>query len=272
MGEIEYGDPGRRAFNCSPRLSKHPRRSATEFDGNIQASHGEDPATMDRLRPQFTPDHRCQFKTPKSRGDQHPYHYAGDDRGGLSRIEDQQLHTNIRIDIAKVLGSLVRVSDSKVYLVHITLKNFFVEDLLSPAFTRNPNAQHLEQNDLDLRRANLFIASAYMAYLSLGCFTEDIYSDENACNERLSLDSFHDGCQLEREEKSRISLQADEEAVDGYTYGHVQQITERVDAGTCERVVQRYRLFEYAATSWAEHFAQGQELADKRLQNLALRL
>lgn len=190
----------------------------------------------------------------------------------LARIEEQQLHTNIRMDIAKVLGSLVRISDSKVYLVHITLKKFLIEDLLSPALTGNHNAQHPERDDLELRRANLFLASACMAYLSLGCFTEDIYSKETSCNERVSLGSSQDGCQPGREEESQMSLQADKESADGYSYGHRQQWIEIVDDETRARVAQRYRLFEYAATFWAEHFAQGQELAGKRLRNLALRL
>jgi hypothetical protein len=193
-------------------------------------------------------------------------------RQALAHIEEQPLHTNFKMDIAKVLGSLVRISDSKVYLVHITLKKFLVEDLLSPSIPKNPNVHYPKQNELELHRANLFLASTCMAYLSLGCFTRDIYSAESLCNERLTLAFSQDEYQLAFEENFRKRLQVSEESADGYSYSLTQQTMTLVDAETRAGVVQRYKLFEYAATSWAKHFAQGQELAGKGLQNLALRL
>lgn len=193
----------------------------------------------------------------------------------VRHVEEQPFHPNIRRDISKVLGSLIRISDSRVYLVHVTLKKFLLNDFFVPSLFDSHSTQHREQEQNVLGRANMFLASACMAYLSLGYLNDDVYSrdilhDESASpvSSQLSRDEY----QFEHEEEAWTGLRAEEEPVDGYIYGHTQQKIEKIDADTRARVIQRYKFFEYAATSWAEHFALGQEFASQDLQSLALRL
>lgn len=73
----------------------------------------------------------------------------------ISGKAKRHLRPNIEMDINKVLGSLVRISDSKVYLVHISLKEYLCPSQYNDLDIHDPGPDLV-----DMREANLFLASA----------------------------------------------------------------------------------------------------------------
>lgn len=187
----------------------------------------------------------------------------------------QHLRPNIEMDINKVLGSLVRISDSKVYLVHISLKEYLCPSVDNDLEIHNPGPDLV-----DMCQANLFLASACMAYLSLPEFKEDIFAKEISHEGTVSLLPSRQstkGLECGYEGKSSANLEINNKSVVGYNRLEHQQQEKRlkfarIDAELRASAEDRYALFEYAATYWAEHFAQIQDLAGKALQDLALSL
>lgn len=181
-------------------------------------------------------------------------HEATRNRSDLAGVEEH-LRPNIELDINRVLKSLVRISDSRLYLVHISLKEFLCPSFQEKRYTHTPQQDHI-----DLRRANLFLASACMAYLSLEDFSGDLYLEAASCHARKSIDS---------SQKSETTA----ESVDGSIRGNIVYEYQRLDAERCARVAQQYPLFAYAARFWAEHFGQSQDIvADKSVHDIALHL
>ena len=173
----------------------------------------------------------------------------------LRDVEKQHLRTNIRADINNVLGPLVRISDSKVYLVHISLKEFLCNSTKNLQDGRSSLTYHI-----NLQHANALLASACMTYLSLNEFNEDLYVRNIPSiseSSPVSADIPHDEEQLE--DPMEI-------------FGTLLQNEEEFDAGACTRISTRYKLFEYAATSWARHFAESQDIIPASFRGMALTL
>ena len=173
----------------------------------------------------------------------------------LADVEKQYLRTNIRADINNILGPLVRISDSKVYLVHISLKEF----LCSSTKNLQDGSASMEYH-INLQHANSLLASACITYLSLDEFNEDLYvrnSHSISESSPVSAQIHHDEEQLED------SMEI---------FGTLLQNEEEFDAGACTRISHRYKLFEYAATSWARHFAESQDTLPASCKGMALTL
>ncbi len=173
----------------------------------------------------------------------------------LADVEKQHVRTNIRADINNILGPLVRISDSKVYLVHISLKEF-----LCSSIKNLQDGRFFRKYHINLQHANSLLASACMTYLSLNEFNEDLYVINNSSISESSPVS----AQIDHDEE-RL-----EDSVD--IFGTLLQDEEEFDAGACTRISHRYKLFEYAATSWARHFAESQETIPAPFKGMALRL
>ena len=173
----------------------------------------------------------------------------------LADVEKRHLRTNIRADINNILGPLVRISDSKVYLVHLSLKEFLCNS------TRDLQDGWVSlKYHINLQHANSLLASACMTYLSLNEFNEDLYVRNNPSiseGSPVSADISHD------EEQLDDSMEI---------FGTLLQNEEEFDAGACTRISHRYQLFEYAATSWARHFAESQDTIPASFRGMALTL
>ena len=173
----------------------------------------------------------------------------------LTDIERKHLRTNIRADINSVLGPLVRISDSKVYLVHISLKEFLCSSIKNVQDERFSKRYHI-----NLQHAHTLLASACMSYLSLNEFNDDLYVMNSASISESSPVS----AQIDHDEEQL------EDSVN--VFGTLLHNEEEFDACACTRISHRYKLFEYAATSWARHFAESQETIQAPFRDLALRL
>jgi hypothetical protein len=102
----------------------------------------------------------------------------------IKEFEKQYLGTNITADIYKVLGPLVRISESKVYLVHISLKEFLCTSICQLDDRGLSNRFHV-----DLWDAHLYLASACTAYLMLDDFATDLFATHRSSPRDRSLDS-----------------------------------------------------------------------------------
>lgn len=177
-------------------------------------------------------------------------------RRTLADMERHHLRTNIRADIHNVLGPLVRISDSKVYLVHISLKEF-----LCTSIRNIPDQRLSTQYHMNMPQANLFLASASMTYLSLDDFSEDLYAKNRSSSSDGSSQPTIDDHEGIEDLDDSMNI-----------FGTLLQDNEELDASTCTTIAQRFSLFEYSATSWARHFAESQDIAPQSLRELALRL
>ncbi len=175
----------------------------------------------------------------------------------LATLDKEYIRTNMRADINKVLGPLVRISDSKVYLVHISLKEF-----LCTSICELEDKKLSAKYRMDMHQAHKFLASACMQYLALDEFAEDLFTKH-----RSSLsDGSSPSSSPENEEQDTQSMDILP------IFGNLLQEPEEIDAGICAVMAQRYGLFAYSALHWTRHYAESQYSAPKSLQDLALRL
>ena len=178
----------------------------------------------------------------------------------LVSLKTRHLHRDIATDIRKVLGPLVRISGSKVYLVHTSLKEF-----LCPSEHEIPGNSNLLPDKVDVRQAELILATACMTYLALDDFSADLYSEQRPDDNSASLSSGQDS-------RSEADLETDGVSVDDYVSGYMARRLDRINDDTISKVEQRFVLFGYAAAYWPQHFKESQELAGEALRNLALKL
>ena len=180
---------------------------------------------------------------------------------GCQNIEEfgkQYLGTNITADIYKVLGPLVRISESKVYLVHISLKEFLCTSICQLEDRGLSNRFHV-----DLRDAHLYLASACTAYLMLDDFATDLFATNRSSPRDRSLDS-------QSESEAREEQEPWEETM--FIFGNLLQESDEIDADTYFILASKFQLFEYSALHWARHFALGQGAATEETRGRVLRL
>ena len=187
----------------------------------------------------------------------------------LASLEKEYLHENIRIDIERVLGPLIKVSNSKVYLVHLSLKEFLCQRVIRTSDQAGPRREYI-----DTGHAHLMLAFACMAYLSFDDFTQNIYIKARSHNEHQSLASSETSIQRNNSQWSSPSSDTgeDDEPVDGYIFGNYREEFQTINQEVRATVKQHYTLFEYASMNWADHFANCQDLANENLKHLAIRL
>lgn len=170
----------------------------------------------------------------------------------LADLRENYLHTNVRADILKTLGPLVRISEDKVYLVHLSLKEFLCDTIC-----RRTNVSISAKYHVDSRQGNLLLASTCVAYLSLSDFEEDLFSTDDSI-------SSNDSPTLSQTEL--VEHEVDEGL--GFLFRESEDIT----AETCVGLAKKYDLFDYASRYWAKHFEMSSDLASEDLQQIALRL
>ncbi|PVH89215.1 hypothetical protein DL98DRAFT_476718, partial [Cadophora sp. DSE1049] len=101
---------------------------------------------------------------------------ALDEQTTLAALEND-MQPNIQETIEGALGPLVRIWDSHIYLVHLSLKEFLLNLSEQPD---NPLSACFGVHSV---RANLLLAEACISYLLLDDFTQDLFSIEEAESE-----------------------------------------------------------------------------------------
>ena len=188
----------------------------------------------------------------------------------LAHLEKDYLHENIIVDIERILGPLVKISNSRVYLVHLSLKEFLCQSVV-----RNPGEEGPQREYINIGDAHLMQAFACMAYLSFDDFTQDIYSKTRSYTGRQSFASSETSVQRTNSQlwsNTSSDVREEDESVDGYIFGNYRETFEPIDPKVRAIVQERYTLFEYASLNWVHHFAKCQDLSNQNLRSLAIRL
>ncbi|KAG4421365.1 hypothetical protein IFR04_005548 [Cadophora malorum] len=176
---------------------------------------------------------------------------ALDEQTTLAVLENN-MQPNIQETIEGALGPLVRIWDSHIYLIHLSLKEFLL------------SLSHQSDNPLSARfgvqstRANWLLAEACICYLLLDDFSQDLFSIEETESELSPVSP------SENTESNDIESLGD--LWDPFHIGEEGRPNMFVDPAileseACGRIEKRYSFYDYAATHWTEHFAVGSELA-----------
>lgn len=167
---------------------------------------------------------------------------------------ERESQTNLRKTIESILGPLVRISDSRTYLVHQSLKEFLYD--LSAWREHSLSSIY----GVDSRNANLVIARAYIAYLQLDDFGIDIFSDTVSASENSSTTSPTAESFTSETVWDPFDLRED----------LIMKDPADVELETCRAGAGNYLLFDYAVLHWAEHYASSDSFAGTQASALAL--
>lgn len=142
--------------------------------------------------------------------------------------------------IQSLLGPPIRVSNSRVVLLHQSLKDYLIS-----LFTDNKDSE-LSEFGVDLIQDKKVVVQACSMYLSLEDFQCDILATPNSTNEE------HYTSEDSRSVLSRSSSPYGLDISEGLLSNEAH---EYVDTTEWTTVRLRYPLFDYAALHWAEYYA-----------------
>lgn len=169
----------------------------------------------------------------------------------LAAVEENA-QPNIRETIEGVLGPLVRIWDSRIYLVHQSLKEFLQTLSIQRS---NPLS---EIYGVDPRRASLVLAETCVSYLLLDDFKQDLFlQDQSSINESP---------------KSLVTPSTGVESVENFwdTFGLEEDTLFKdpalLEAEACASIGALYPFFDYSARHWTEHFSTACSISSPQLQ------
>jgi len=159
-----------------------------------------------------------------------------------------------------VLGPLVRVSDSKVALVHQSAKEFILQRVGSEDDGLSP-----ELRAIDIEDCALAIASACVEYLLLNDFSEDFFDPNNSPT--LTTSDASDS--YERSPSSTSALNIWDENAEDLGADMLFRDSGALDEEICQVLVSKYAFYQYAALHWTEHLALCEASAPLQLRDAA---
>lgn len=166
----------------------------------------------------------------------------------LSITSDQRSTLGLRGDhlslrqnsIQSLLGPLIRVSDSRVVLLHQSLKDYLI------SIYTNEKDSLLSEFGVDLIQDKRGVVQTCSMYLSLEDFQCDILTASSSTDEdEYASEEGHSA-------PSRSSSLYGLEAFEGLMS---KEGTQNIDASAWTTVRSRYPLFDYASLHWAEYYA-----------------
>lgn len=171
---------------------------------------------------------------------------------------DSECQTALAHTLQGILGPLVKVSDSKVKLVHQSAKEFILQ---------NPGPRGICGTVTAVECA-LAITEACVDYLLLDDFAEDIFSLQ-----RSPLSPEFDGSAADDNSPVSVSSQAlwyeEPEGLNAdFLFGEPGAILETA----LHHSVSQHRFYQYSALNWTKHFAACEASAPPRLREAAKRL
>jgi ankyrin repeat domain-containing protein 50 len=170
---------------------------------------------------------------------------------------EEEAQPNIRETMEGVLGPLVRIWDSRIYLVHQSLKEYLLN--LSED-TENPLTATF---GVDPKRASLAMAESCLTYLLLNDFGKDLFSDDQSSQETSPLSS---------DEVDPAEEGSDEDLWNPFDLEDVAFLRDPAtfEAEACATIKDRYKFFDYAAIHWADHFSKCGSISTQELEDRAL--
>lgn len=171
---------------------------------------------------------------------------------------DSECQTALAHTLQGILGPLVKVSDSKVKLVHQSAKEFILQ---------NPGPRGI-CGTVTAMECALAITEACVDYLLLDDFAEDIFSLQ-----RSPLSPEFDGSTADDNSPVSVSSQAlwyeEPEGLNAdFLFGEPGAILETA----LHHSVSQHRFYQYSALNWTKHFAACEASAPPRLREAAKRL
>lgn len=168
---------------------------------------------------------------------------------GIGRLES----------IRMLLGPLIRISGSRVYLVHQSLKDFLLHLSAIPS---HPLAGHFGVN---LQHETLMLVQSCVQYLSFNDFEGDMFSHGFALEGESP------------ESPSSLSDWQDREKDDTFEVSSFDLFNEPIfkeqhvlDAEFCVSISNHYHLYDYAALHWAAQFAQCSERPSNKVHDAVI--
>ncbi|KAH9877542.1 hypothetical protein IAQ61_002909 [Plenodomus lingam] len=181
-------------------------------------------------------------------------------------LNDRQF--SISSTLQDIVGSFVRINgvqssarDSTVSLIHQSAKEYLTDLALRSA---DKTVQSLA---IPLPEAALSISQSCMRYLLLKEFQTDIFAPEDISLEPSSPDSCPSDPFTDFDTKG-LSLGLDDYPSLDNLFKHSQYIGEE----QCTLIAQRYEVFDYAATFWAEHYSLCEAIAPDHVHEAARQL
>jgi len=182
-------------------------------------------------------------------------------------LEDVASDSQIAIQnaIQGVLGPLVRVSESRVSLVHQSVKDF----LLQPRRIENVPAVMLEINPIS---AALSISTACVRYLLLEDFSKDLFSSDDQSTLESPILSHGSSEGHTGSPTGSWSRRSEDEDADQFSMAALFKEPEVLIADACQLLAEKYEFYQYAALHWTEHYAVCEALAPTELREAVRRL
>jgi ankyrin repeat domain-containing protein 50 len=175
----------------------------------------------------------------------------------LAAVEEDA-QPNIQETIEGVLGPLIRIWDSRIYLVHQSLKEY-----LQQLSTQREN-QLPALYGVDPQKSSLLLAEACVSYLLFDDFKPDLFAVERSS--------------IEDSPTSPAELPTDVESVeqlwDPFNLETLDLFKDSAvfDAEACARIGHQYTFFDYSARHWAEHISSASTICPPELQKSVLLL
>lgn len=161
--------------------------------------------------------------------------------------------------IQTILGSLIKVIDSRVDLIHQSVKDYLIELSTDQS---NPLSADF---GIDLQNESLKLAQSCIYYLGLDDFKTDIFTAEHFAptdSPASSIAPLSERIPSDEPSLFFFNLQDD----------HLFREPYLVEAEMCTAIATRYPLFDYASTYWATHFSQGNDKSSPETHDDAIRL
>ncbi|KAF4630621.1 hypothetical protein G7Y89_g7518 [Cudoniella acicularis] len=176
---------------------------------------------------------------------------AIDDHRSLASIEEDA-QPNIQETIEGVLGPLIRIWDSRIYLVHQSLKDF-LQALAHQ--TENPLSAIY---GVDVRKASLLMAEMCVSYLLLDDFKQDLFLQDQSSIEDSPTSPVADSIEIRSIEQLWDTFDLGEDAIfkDPSVF----------EAEACASIAAQYSFFDYSARHWTEHFSSASSISPPELQ------
>lgn len=171
---------------------------------------------------------------------------------------EEEGQPNILATIEGILGPMVRISDSRVSLVHQSAKEY-LQDLS----TQKDNPLCAAYG-VDPDNASMLLAQICISYLSLDDFKKDIFSMQQPSVDTSPISPVDQTPELE----DTLAF------VDPFAIGEdaIMQDPAFVESEACKSISERYTLFDYSAMHWARHFSSCSSICSQSLITSAIEI
>jgi len=166
-----------------------------------------------------------------------------------------RLDKSIRRTVAGLCGSLVRIVEDRVLLVHPTARNFLVYESKEPLVAGSPGCPWY---GLDAPRAHLSIAHACVAYLLLEEFKGPLPGVNNTAEEISGAKADETGTLLLPDDLEAPGAEVEDPA-DDPLFDHQTKCE--------ENFIGKHGLFIYASKFWSIHLAKAKTLPQPEWAN-----